>query len=286
MAMHSRYRVVAGAVALAWFAAASAAHAQQPVRRWTDASGRSIAAALVAVSGTTVQLKGPDGRILQVDIGQLSPADQLYIRSVRSRLQPVAPTPTAVAPPAAGEPVMGGGGADFYGIPVTGGRLLFLLDCSGSMEGEKMKRLKYELTKIVNAFAFDPDPSVSGQRTAETRMLLLIGFSSDLDVYEIVSREKADRAIERLSAGGETAMRKAWLRSEGYTEKERIDAIYFLSDGEPTDGTSRQILDLVTKWVEKRGGAGIPVHTIAIGKDSELMKQIASATGGRYQLSE
>ena len=49
-------------------------------RTWTSEAGTTVEAELVAFEFDVVQLKRRDGKILSLQINQLSPADQTYVR--------------------------------------------------------------------------------------------------------------------------------------------------------------------------------------------------------------
>ena len=58
-----------------------------------------------------------------------------------------------------------------------------------------------------------------------------------------------------------------------------IDSIYLLTDGEPTDIMDvNAYISLIKKSLPKK----VKIHTISIGMDSNLLKEIARNANGRY----
>src|SRR5262245_3939984 len=100
---------------------------------------------------------------------------------------------------------------------------IFVLDVSGSMEGERLDDLKRSLTGLTGA-----DESLSGRfaRFRQRERITLITFNSDLGREDDITLDSASpgspglttlrRRIDRLSAGGGTAiwtaMRRAYQR--------------------------------------------------------------------------
>lgn len=54
----------------------------RPVREWADAFGIKIKASFVSLSAGKVKLKTPDGKIMEMDLKELSPADRAYIEKL------------------------------------------------------------------------------------------------------------------------------------------------------------------------------------------------------------
>jgi hypothetical protein len=118
-------------------------------------------------------------------------------------------------------------------------------------------------------------------------------FAARCDVTSAQSVQEAVQYVGALHQGGGTnihgALEKAFADPEA-------DAIYFLTDGMPTDGKKKdnaQILQDVAAWTAQRKAV---VNTIAFlmgsfssdnkPKSRELMLQLAKATGGVYRAIE
>lgn len=166
----------------------------------------------------------------------------------------------------------GGGGASFFGVEATGSRIVYIVDISGSMLGEKLTATKIELIE-----------SISG--LLEHMSFHVIFYSSD--AYPIGGRRKwldardsgkswAVRQIEDVSAQGGTVPWPAFAAA--FAMRPRPDAIYFMTDGQFDPNIRDQIA------YANRGETSIPIHCITFVDPSaaQLMRSIADDSGGTY----
>ena len=168
----------------------------------------------------------------------------------------------------------------YHGIPLHSKRVGFVVDVSGSMKEEtgtgnltRLRAAKQALLKVIEECEDDVHFNI-------------VTFSGEVDTWaEEVrqateqNRKEATLFVEELTAGGGTNMHAAL---EIAFEDEGVDTIYLLSDGDPSAGAltdAADILDEVAGWNRERR---IVIHTIAIGQERELMKQLARATRGTY----
>ncbi len=152
---------------------------------------------------------------------------------------------------------------------VAVGALMLVIDSSGSMDGEKMTLCKTAAREAVKALS--PSDSIG-----------VISF--DGDFHEIVplqpigGRTHILPLIARIQPGGGTVMFPAMQK--GYQELRKSDAsvkhMIVLTDGQ----TAPDDFQGLTRDMKK---AGITVTSVAIGNDADvnLMRQIASAGGGK-----
>ena len=179
--------------------------------------------------------------------------------------------------------------ARFFGVEVRARHCLFVLDCSGSMAGERMNQLKLEMTNLLDTlekrpknmrfgiitFAFEIEGCLSGQQ-------LLPNDPANV--------RRAVRVIEKMHAAGGTPMVAALqLIATKVLPGSDVDTIYFMSDGEPTDGRPEDVLAVVKKIHEE---FQVKIHTVGIGealapatageKKPTLLQQMAEGTGGTY----
>jgi len=181
----------------------------------------------------------------------------------------------------------GGTTASFYGIPIQGTRICFVLDTSGSMSdpaggrrttarrgsSTRMQVAKQELTSslehLLNGVRFN-----------------MITFSSDVRSYSkgLVdltpqSRAKAVREIESWNAFGGTALynglRRALLDPE-------VEDVYLMTDGVPTEGDVVEEGAIRERVKEMLDGREVKIHGIAIGQSSSLLRRLAKDSGGAY----
>lgn len=183
--------------------------------------------------------------------------------------------------------------ASFYGVPVTSDHVTVVVDVSGSMAEPahpdalpvtgapgsdplgptKLDVAKQECTKLLDQM---PDGS----------QLNLLFFSDGVERWQHgvieLDRPRIARAatfVRDRRAGGATNLYEALAQALSDSE---TDAIYLLTDGEPTAG---KIIDpaLLRADVRHRNHARrVRVHAIALGHSSALLKHLADDSGGTY----
>jgi hypothetical protein len=166
----------------------------------------------------------------------------------------------------------GGGAATFFGVEARGSRFAYVVDVSGSMQGEKLAALKIELNSSVNALlehmsyfvvAFSNTPQPLGER----RKWTAAGEEG---------KRWAGAQVQELHAEGGT---EPWSSIEMVlTMKPAPDAIYFMTDGM----FDADVADMIA--VRNRGARKVPIHCIAFGDEAaeELLRKIAGQSGGTY----
>lgn len=182
----------------------------------------------------------------------------------------------------------GGFSARFYGVEIKTRHCLFILDVSGSMAGERLAQLKEQMSNLLEAlrkkpkdlrfgiiaFHNEPEPCLSGR---------------GLLPNDPTSVRRASHFVEKILAGGGTAMvTTLQFAAAKVLSGSDVDTIYFLSDGEPTDGAPEDVMAVVKKIHEE---FQVKFHTIAIGEavpppgadqKPSLLEQMAKSTGGTY----
>lgn len=184
------------------------------------------------------------------------------------------------------DPGSGGTSASFYGLPVEGTRVCFVLDTSGSMDelasgrgttaGRRTTRLEVARKEVAASL----DQLLDGVR------FNLITFASDVRALapELVelgprSRAKAREAAESWRAAGGTALFDGLQRALLDPD---IEEVFLLTDGVPTEGAVVEEDDILARVQELVGGREVKVHGVAIGQRSGLLRRLARATGGHY----
>ena len=114
---------------------------------------------------------------------------------------------------------------------------IFVLDTSGSMDGEKIQVAKNNAKELINTLFND-----SGNKAA------LITFSDESNIILDLTnnKEKLISAIDQVEVGGETNYYQALLNVEsilqGYEKEDNRDTIVlFLTDGLPTTDTPNEV---------------------------------------------
>ncbi len=227
------------------------------------------------------------------------------------------------------EPAKGGGAGDpasrakevaqFYGIPTQSERICFIIDISGSMNeeveqltkgpitGRKESEIPVEGKTRMEVAKNELKRSVSN--LPQDKLFSVIFFNQavrtwrhDMEKATPAAKEALRTDLEAVVASGTTytlgALREAFLLA-GVTEagaaakpKEglKVDTIFLLSDGGPTDNKMDDaqpmdpeiILEAVRQW---NRDAGIVIHTIAVDTEAVgtyFLKTLAAQNGGRF----
>ncbi len=169
--------------------------------------------------------------------------------------------------------------ASFYGLDVQSDRIAFVLDTSGSMNetqgrGTRMEAAREQLRASLEGY---PDGA----------WFNLVFFSSGVTPWreEMVrmddfTRNAALDYVNRQGPGGATAIYDA-LRMV-FADR-NVDTIFLLTDGEPQGGTENDplaIREAVELWNLARG---IEIHCVSVGTSSDLLRDLARDSGGKYR---
>jgi Ca-activated chloride channel family protein len=157
---------------------------------------------------------------------------------------------------------------------------VYVLDTSGSMEGERLERLKTALTELTSDFR-------------EREEVTLMPFGSDVkDVLtRVVRPENPKQGIdyiradtEELSASGDTAIYTSLEKAYELlttTTRDTFTSIVLMTDGENTTGASASDFDAFYRGLPTEH-QHIPVFPILFGdSDRNELEHIADLTGGR-----
>lgn len=204
---------------------------------------------------------------------------------------------------------------DYYGIQTRSLKLLFLIDCSGSMNetigqagvttGEQFTGKKIDIAKrMLKAAIMQLHPST------EFNVIVFNTDARQLAEKMVVAtpeeKHRMNERVDELVGRGGTytygGLKLAFGVSDGSVTptKPPIDTIFLLSDGAPTEATfedgvpalpmdPQKILDAVRQWNPFRA---VVIHTIAIdpriesptvgAKFIRLMKDLAAENRGTY----
>ncbi|MFH1323326.1 MAG: VIT domain-containing protein, partial [Methanobacteriota archaeon] len=159
--------------------------------------------------------------------------------------------------------------------------IIFVIDKSGSMSGEKITQVKSVFTKIISDLP--PDDYFN-----------VIFFDTDMRRYssllmEANTKNKADAAnfVNSLDANGGTNINQALLDAVGMfnTDSNRVPIIVFLTDGEPTEGITSPYV--IRKNIKDSNKAKVSIFTIAFGIDNEanydFLKALSLENYGKAQ---
>jgi len=158
-------------------------------------------------------------------------------------------------------------------------------DVSGSMQGQKLADARQALQVFL------------GQIRGDMERVGLISFSSrvheDVALAELkTNRARLSSAIDGLSAGGNTALldavNLAYKRLQALNDRERINAIVVMTDGQENNSTIG--LSELVRTIELGNTQGPPVviFCIAYGKDADMrtLQRIAGAAKGQARTGD
>ena len=166
------------------------------------------------------------------------------------------------------------------------GTTSFVLDTSGSMEGERLASLKEIMTSFVDGSATTDTGNVA---LRDGEQVTFQSFSDDphepvsgtFSTTDAGEKERFQTYIDDLSAGGKTNIYDTLIEATEKTDPaSNIGSIVLLSDGAMTAG--RTFEQFKTDYAAATAGKGsIPVFVILYGEANEAeMKELADVTGG------
>ena len=169
----------------------------------------------------------------------------------------------------AGSGAAKGGTTSFFGLKARGSKFIYVVDCSGSMNGRKLLAAKAELYRSINAYK-------------SSMQFYIIFYNSNPNAMpggELVSasdanKRKAFNWVEHISAESGTNPAPAILAALEL----KPDAIWLLSDGL----FSQQACDVIQ---QANADSSIQIHTIAFHDNhgEAPLKRIAQENRGKYR---
>ncbi|MGH7134832.1 MAG: VWA domain-containing protein [Pirellulales bacterium] len=165
----------------------------------------------------------------------------------------------------------------YHGLPIYASRLVFVIDTSGSMQGEPIMSAKTELVNAVNALP----------EGVYFNVLAFAGnvryWQRKLAVASDENKKTIARWIEGQGAGGGTASYDAL---EAALDLD-AEAIYFLTDGAPRGGKvdiPAQIVELITRLNHTRR---LTINCIGFGRaqmvPTDFLEDLAERNYGEYR---
>lgn len=158
---------------------------------------------------------------------------------------------------------------------VQGKAIVFVLDTSGSMTGEKIAQAKAALAYCI-------------QRLGPDDRFDVLRFSSDVERWSSsglvaasdAAKRRAVEFVESFEAAGGTAIDEALQAALGAVGNERGALILFVTDGRPTVGEVSA--DAIVKGVERRNSGRARIFSMGVGEDldTHLVDRIAAEHGG------
>ena len=169
--------------------------------------------------------------------------------------------------------------ASYYGMSIHAKRIVFALDISGSMNGPRINTAKRELTTAINAL---PEDAGFG----------IVIFNEVLNVWrpcmvEATAANKQNAAwfIANLIPSGNTATYDALEAAFRFD----AEAIYLVTDGEPTDGRIVAPPAIVAAVQQINHNRRVSIYVIGIaprppgGRFDMFLKTLAEQNLGQYR---
>ncbi|MDF1701576.1 MAG: VWA domain-containing protein, partial [Planctomycetota bacterium] len=152
--------------------------------------------------------------------------------------------------------------------------VIFVVDTSGSMEGDKIKQAREALRYGVATLGPDDRFNLIGFASATRR------FRDGLVPVTDASRKSAADWIERLQAKGGTDIHSALTEAVALAQAERSTMVVFLTDGLPSVGV--QNAPDIRKGIAAANTSKARIFTFGVGHDLDvaLLDTIAEETGG------
>lgn len=166
------------------------------------------------------------------------------------------------------------GGPSYYGLPLYGSRLIFVIDVSGSMRGGRLEAAKTELLKAIREL---PD---GVQFNVLAYSASVVPWKRELTHVSAATKEDAGRFVYGLVANANTASYDALEAAL----KSNADAIYFLTDGAPNGGKTSNPAEIVALISRANRLCRATINTIGIAEgNSSFLKSLAERNFGVYR---
>ncbi len=174
---------------------------------------------------------------------------------------------------------------DVWWLTKRHANVYLVVDTSGSMEGEKLARVKEALVTFLD------------QIKGEEERVGLVAFSSWVYQVEELNKIRDNRsrlltAIGELEANGNTALLdavwEAYQQLQRLGDRERINALVVMTDGK--ENNSWLSLSELEDGIRRGNSRGVPIviFCIAYGEDADMetLQRIAEASGGIVRVGD
>ncbi len=187
--------------------------------------------------------------------------------------------PNRPAPPSARSVVKGNAAGSYYGIPLYAKRMVFVLDTSNSMRGERIVAAKRDLVSAVSAL--DEDCYFG-----------LLTFNSGVYVWQkalVRADAKSKREAEYWIMDQNLAVRTASFDALEAAMQFDAEAIYFLTDGAPSGGRIDDPVEIVKAISLLNRARRESIYSIGVGlkragnKHENFLKSLSAENYGIYR---
>ncbi len=177
----------------------------------------------------------------------------------------------------------------YFTLEITRDRLIFLLDISGSMsqkitvpegplstrriQDKKLNFAKRELIRVLERFRKGTSYNVLAFSDEYTPLWKKLKPATPKNT------KKAIEVVQSLAARGGTNIYDTLAHA---LEDRRVEAIYLLSDGEPSAGTIKEPDEILAAVRERNGKRAIEIHTIDLSGQSLFLSKLSRENNGQY----
>jgi hypothetical protein len=171
---------------------------------------------------------------------------------------------------------------EFYGVPVYAKKVAFVIDKSRSMESRvegvsRWDRAADELEKVIRALPNDAEFSLFAFDTG------IVTWKANLVPATDENKREAIYFARRLAPSGKTDCYDGL--AAGLHADRNLEAVYFLSDGEPNAGPITDSLAIVEAITAQNAFQRTGIFTFGIdarGIHEEFLKQLSARNWGEY----
>jgi HEAT repeat protein len=167
----------------------------------------------------------------------------------------------------------------YYGIPVFAKKVIFVIDTSGSMAGERIVNAKRELTKTLGDLPDGTEFNVVAYNST------LAPWKRTLQAATTDSKSKAASFVNTQKAAGATFTYDALQ----IAMNQQPEAVYILTDGKPTGGVLTEPRDILDAIKQNNKYRRTTVHVVGLdpgpddGVFSKFLKDLAAQNWGQYR---
>ena len=170
------------------------------------------------------------------------------------------------------EPIRGKGYATFCGLEAKGYRFVFIVDSSGSMQGQRFSAACQELMT-----------SITDLDEHQSFYVIFFNATEYPQAYPHIDNEMSPAGVaslERLTAWMRGVVPNGWTNPDGAIRRGldlKPDAIFLLTDGEFNQGGALSVI--------RRHKFRAAIHTVAFAsaEGAPMLQEIAARTGGTFR---
>lgn len=171
----------------------------------------------------------------------------------------------------------------YYGIDLDAGRLLFIIDRSGSMRKPAYRETRLHSAKRELIVALE-------ELAPETEFAIMLfdtevqSWRSELLLATEENKRKAIEFVKQIRWGDRT--NTYGVLSEALQFDDQLEAVFILTDGHPTAGAIQQPKAIIRDIVRRNRMRHLKFNTIGVGVNpatGNFLKTLADETGGEYR---